>query len=136
MSLSSTFGRIVFDGNGKEKMLHKRLVYVAYFHATEVVLLLKLGGNEVFFDINRQKNLWVFHNTHRDDTRMPSCRHVGAVSKGDALPPPSVSRKAHPVVIARRNDEAIRLLSVISGLLHSVRNDEIGLSRQPQGECF
>jgi hypothetical protein len=32
-----------------------RLVYVAYFHATEVVLLLKLGGNEVFFDINRQK---------------------------------------------------------------------------------
>jgi predicted transcriptional regulator len=43
-----------------------------------------------------------------------------------------VSRKAHLLVIGRRNDEAIRILSTISGLLHSVRNDEIGLSRQPQ----
>jgi hypothetical protein len=27
-----------------------------YFTATEVVLLLKLGGNEVFFEINQRKN--------------------------------------------------------------------------------
>jgi hypothetical protein len=39
-----------------------RFVHVVYSHATEVVLLLKLGGNEVFFDINQQKNLWVLHN--------------------------------------------------------------------------
>jgi hypothetical protein len=39
-----------------------RFVRVVYFHATEVVLLLKLGRNEVFFDINQQKNLWVLHN--------------------------------------------------------------------------
>jgi hypothetical protein len=51
--------------------------------------------------------------------------------------PSGVARNArtrignHPVVIARRNDEAIRLLSDISGLLHFVRNDESGLSRQP-----
>jgi hypothetical protein len=43
-----------------------------------------------------------------------------------------VSQKAHPVVIARRNDEAIQLLPAFSGLLHFVRNDEIGLSRHPQ----
>jgi hypothetical protein len=42
-----------------------------------------------------------------------------------------MSRKAYLIVIARRNDEAIRLLSGISGLLHSVRNDESGLLRQP-----
>jgi hypothetical protein len=41
------------------------------------------------------------------------------------------SRKPQFFVIARRNDEAIRLLSGISGLLHFVRNDEIGLLRQP-----
>jgi hypothetical protein len=35
------------------------------------------------------------------------------------------SQKLCPIVIARRNDEAIRLFSGISGLLHSVRNDEI-----------
>jgi hypothetical protein len=35
------------------------------------------------------------------------------------------------VVIGRRNDEAIRLFSVISGLLHFVRNDESWLSRRP-----
>jgi hypothetical protein len=33
-----------------------------YFTATEVVLLLKLGRNEVFFDINQRKDLWVLHN--------------------------------------------------------------------------
>jgi hypothetical protein len=43
-----------------------------------------------------------------------------------------VSQKPQFFVIARRNDEAIRLLSGISGLLHFVRNDEIGLSRHPQ----
>jgi hypothetical protein len=42
-----------------------------------------------------------------------------------------LSRKAHLVVIARRNDEAIRLFSVTFGLLHFVRNDESGLLRQP-----
>jgi hypothetical protein len=43
-----------------------------------------------------------------------------------------LSRKAYPVVIARRNDEAIQLLSAFSGLLHFVRNDESNLSRQPR----
>jgi hypothetical protein len=43
-----------------------------------------------------------------------------------------MSQKAYPVVIARRNDEAIRLFSGISGLLHSVRNDESGLLRHPR----
>jgi hypothetical protein len=42
-----------------------------------------------------------------------------------------LSRKAYPVVIARRNDEAIQLFSDTSGLLHFVRNDEIGLLRRP-----
>jgi hypothetical protein len=38
------------------------------------------------------------------------------------------SQKLCPIVIARRIDEAIRLLSTISGLLHSVRNDEYALT--------
>jgi hypothetical protein len=43
-----------------------------------------------------------------------------------------IIRKLQNFVIGRRNDEAIQLLSVISGLLHYVRNDEIGLSRHPR----
>jgi hypothetical protein len=39
-----------------EEMLHKRFVCVMYSTATEVVLLLKLGGNEVFFDITTEKH--------------------------------------------------------------------------------
>jgi hypothetical protein len=34
------------------------------------------------------------------------------------------ARPVSTVVIARRNDEAIRLLSAISGLLHSVTDDD------------
>jgi hypothetical protein len=30
MSLLSTFGRIVFDGNGKERMLHKRVFFFSH----------------------------------------------------------------------------------------------------------
>jgi hypothetical protein len=43
-----------------------------------------------------------------------------------------IIRQLQNFVIGRRNDEAIQLFSDVSGLLHSVRNDEIGLSRQPQ----
>jgi hypothetical protein len=47
--------------------------------------------------------------------------------------PPCSGMVAHhaAVVIGRRNDEAIRILSGISGLLHFVRNNEIWLSRHP-----
>jgi hypothetical protein len=38
--------------------------------------------------------------------------------------PKGVSQKPQFFVIARRNDEAIRLLSGISGLLHFVTNDD------------
>jgi hypothetical protein len=39
-----------------------RLVCVVYFTATEVVLLLKLGGNEVFFRHKSAVEIWVLHN--------------------------------------------------------------------------
>jgi hypothetical protein len=42
---------------------------------------------------------------------------------------PGLSRKPHIVVTARRDGEAIRLLSGIYGLLHFVRNDGTGLLR-------
>jgi hypothetical protein len=46
-----------------------------------------------------------------------------------------LSQKLQPVVIGRRNDEAIQVFSDISGLLPAsfpaVRNDESGLLRQP-----
>jgi hypothetical protein len=48
----------------------------------------------------------------------PKKRHVHSRTR-KGLP-----QKAHPVVIARRNDEAIQRLSVISGLLHFVTNDD------------
>jgi hypothetical protein len=42
-----------------------RLVYVAYFHATtEVVLLLKLGGNEVFFRHKSAEEIYRFCTTY------------------------------------------------------------------------
>jgi hypothetical protein len=59
---------------------------------------------------------------------IPVCRPADMSSSVDM---PGVSQKACPVVIARRNDEAIRLFSDISGLLHFVRNDESGLLRHP-----
>jgi hypothetical protein len=63
------------------------------------------------------------------ERRFANGKSQGDVSKNDAIPPPTpsgnvtnisqkeASQKLCPVVIARRNDEAIRLLSTISGLL-------------------
>jgi hypothetical protein len=48
-----------------------RFVYVVYSPATEVVLLLKLGGNEVFFRHKSAENLWVLHRDTQRDKVIP-----------------------------------------------------------------
>jgi hypothetical protein len=70
-------------------------------------------------------------NVGRKTNRSPERIPLGMTCRRDGIRVSGVSQKAYPVVIARRNDEAIQLLSVTSGLLHFVRNDESGLLRHP-----
>jgi hypothetical protein len=74
-----------------------------------------------------------FRRTNKRNRRRPLVPLRGNVTN---ISQKEASQKFCPIVIARRNDEAIRLFSGVSGLLHFVRNDEIGLLRQPQCETL
>jgi hypothetical protein len=69
----------------------------------------------------------LLHSVRNDGTGLSKNGSWSSNSSTDM----SGSQKPSPVVIVRRNDEAIRLLSAISGLLYSVCNNESGLLRHP-----